>query len=289
MKVISKKVVDNIPCLYDIKVKNNHNYYLANGMCVHNSGKGFALSKFLQGELFKTFDVDALKSMILSLDKFQQKYPELRNLDLRNPKDVFTLHTFVKERGWDTQVPMNVISNLVSKKNKETLPNIAFDVTLKDLSKLEQWIPTLQKAGYDSKNIHLVWVLTDIKIAIKNNANRSRVVPEDILIQTHKGASQSMDEILSNRVPKGFDGEIYIILNNPSETVFWLDKRGNPISSNQGGFPIVKGFNYIQVKKSGKAPLTPPKLKERLVHWIENNVPEDVLDNMKFIQGEIKK
>ena len=67
--------------------------FLAGGA---GSGKGFATSHFLEGTKFKIRDVDEMKKAFLKLAAMKNKYPEIRGLDLRKPKDVFTLHMFVK-------------------------------------------------------------------------------------------------------------------------------------------------------------------------------------------------
>ena len=70
--------------------------FLAGGA---GSGKGFASEKFMQKELFKVRDVDEWKKAYLKLAQVKSEYKELRNLQLRNPKDVYKLHMFVKEKG----------------------------------------------------------------------------------------------------------------------------------------------------------------------------------------------
>ena len=62
-----------------------------------------------------------------------------------------------------------------------------FDITAKDVTDITNVIPMLKKAGYQSKNIHLTWVLTNYVTAMENNRNRERMVPEDILLKTHEG------------------------------------------------------------------------------------------------------
>ena len=56
---------------------------------------------------------------------------------------------------------------LVGKDNPETLPNIMFDITAKDVTDITNVIPMLKKAGYQSKNIHLTWVLTNYVTAME--------------------------------------------------------------------------------------------------------------------------
>jgi hypothetical protein len=90
----------------------------------------------------------------------------LRNLNLKNPDHVATLHFLVKAMGIKDKSLENM---LAAKNNPETLPNIMFDITAKDLSDITDVLPLLKKAGYDSKNVHLTWVLTNYVTAMESN------------------------------------------------------------------------------------------------------------------------
>ena len=119
----------------------------------------------------------------------QGKYDEIKGLDLKNPKDVFKLHMFIKELGLKDKTLDLMLSQI---KDRKKLPNVMFDITAKDTGDVAQFLPRLLLAGYNPANIHLVWVLTDYQIAISQNANRGRVVPSDIMLSTHKGASETV-------------------------------------------------------------------------------------------------
>ena len=155
--------------------------FLAGGA---GSGKGFAISNFLEGTKFKVRDVDAWKSSFLKLSKIKNKYAKLRRLNLRKPKDVFKLHQFIKEKG----IKDKTLDLMLGQAKEGRLPNIMFDVTLKDRGDINETIPALIQSGYDPANIHIVWVLTNYHIAVQQNKDRSRVVPDDVLLKTHEGA-----------------------------------------------------------------------------------------------------
>ena len=61
---------------------------------------------------------------------------------------------------------------------------------------IEEVLPDLAKAGYDARNDHVVWVLTNYHVAVERNQSRSRVVPDDILLKTHEGAANSIKNLL---------------------------------------------------------------------------------------------
>ncbi|RMD46889.1 MAG: hypothetical protein D6834_01790, partial [Aquificota bacterium] len=67
MKIVSKRYIDKQECpfVYDITVENNHNFYITESdILVHNSGKGFAISSFIDSSSYKVRDVDEVKKLI---------------------------------------------------------------------------------------------------------------------------------------------------------------------------------------------------------------------------------
>ena len=66
---------------------------------------------------------------------------------------------------------------------------------MKDSNDISDVAPKLIDAGYDPKNIHLVWVLTDYKeVAEKANKERDRVVPDKILSISSEGRYEYASE-----------------------------------------------------------------------------------------------
>ena len=163
----------------------------------------------------------------------------------------------------------------------KALPNIVFDTTLKNKASIEKIIPRLLAVGYDSKDIHLVWVLTKFQVAVKNNATRERVVPDDILLDTHVGAGDTMMKILRGSIPKGLDGEIHIINNNKEKTVFWTDSKGKKIvvKNKKAGTKdqefVVKDFLSLLAKEAGKGLVGKRQIRGQLFKWVRENTPTD--------------
>lgn len=234
--------------------------FLAGGA---GSGKGFAIKNFMEKDKFKIRDVDEWKSAMIKLAKEKGKNPELANLDLRQPKDVFKLHTVVKNLG----IKDKTLDLLLTDLKQDRLPNIIFDITLKELSDITDVLPRLIEAGYEANNIHLTWVLTNYRVAVKNNAERSRVVPEDILLQTHEGASKTMGQIVRGKAPKGLNGKIAVILNNPQHTVFFD-------TPNTKGKQVIKDFLYVTVKKEGKPFEKEANIQKQVFAWMKDNIPK---------------
>lgn len=250
--------------------------FLAGGA---GSGKGFALKNFLDASTAtdKIRDVDEWKSAFLKLDKLKQKFPEIRDLNLGNPKDVGTLHKFVSEK----KIKSKTLDLLLKDLRSDRLPNIVFDVTLKDRSDIEKVIPALLEVGYDSKDIHLVWVLANYSISVKRNRKRKRVVPDDILLKTHEGAALTMHSILKGNLPEGLDGEIHVILNNPENTVYQTDGNDNIIKvtpkfgPNKGEkIAIVKDFLSLKVKDAGGKIDKENSVNKQIKGWMKDNIPK---------------
>ena len=282
------------------------------------SGKGFAIDNFIDSAGFRVRDVDEMKKAIgkldqlgkFSVDKWYKKYG--KNLsakpgksgglspkahveefvlgkgmsisdiskDLKNPNNVASLHYIVDAMGLKDKW---LIAMLSGKDNKETLPNLLFDITAKKVSSITDVIKPLIANGYDSKNIHLIWVLSNFHVAIKANKDRDRMVPEDILLQTHEGAGKTMWEVMTKILPKGLNGRIDVILNKYAETVPFVDSNGKPImvEPNQKNKLkkaqiVVKGFTSLPIKKQGGGIQPEKAWKTILKKWILDNAPKTV-------------
>ena len=176
--------------------------------------------------------------------------------------------------------------------NVRHAPNVIFDITMKDTSNIDAVIPKLLEVGYDPKNIHLTWVLTNYAVAILNNRNRERVVADDIMLLSHEGAATSMYDVIKGKLPKGLNGGVRVILNNRDNTIVWADPdTKKPMKTSQGDI-IVKDFTYLTLNKEGKTIGPETDIKRQLLGWIADNVPKtkltkdlvgvdpDLLDNM---------
>ena len=261
--------------------------FLAGGA---GSGKGFAISNFMEKEKFKIRDVDEWKKAFQKLADTTEKYPEIKGLKLKNPKDVYKLHMFVKKTG----IKDKSLDLLLQDANARHLPNIMFDITMKDANDIGDVLPKLLEAGYNSKNIHLTWVLTNYAVSIVNNRNRERVVPEDIMLLSHEGAAKSMYDVIMGKLPRGLNGGVRVVLNNRDNTIPWIDPDSKEVmKDHKSGAVLVKDFTYLTFKKEGKTIGPEADVKRQLLGWIADNVPKtkltkdmmgttdpDILDNM---------
>ncbi|MBT6472514.1 MAG: hypothetical protein HOK52_14785 [Candidatus Marinimicrobia bacterium] len=275
--------------------------FLAGGA---GSGKGFAATNFMQSELFKIRDVDEWKTSFMKIadlksnpEKYAKrlaagskidpdKYKEIKGLNLKKSADVFKLHTFIDGLNIKDNTMRGLLSTM---KNPATLPNIMFDITAKDINSVAKMMPDLLSAGYNPANIHMIWILTNYEVAIKNNAERDRVVPSDILLNTHEGAASTMFNLIAKKGKKlAINGAIHVVLNNRVNTITWaegdvakggqkvtakglenrpLDKKGKKIG-------MIRDFKYLTMKERGKSIKSDEEVLEQLRRWILDNIPE---------------
>ena len=199
--------------------KNNNILIMAGGS---GSGKSFILDKLL---LFngKVFNPDNTLQSMIDLGKknpdwsiairFKEKYGiELKDIDLHSPDDANKVYEFLD----NTRLHYNREAVFFkSVQNIKDKPNVIFDTTLSRLKTLE-FIGLYAKLGnYDPKNVHLVWVLNDVTVALDQNAKRNRVVDPQYLKAAHKGAAITFKTIIdyNDRFQEIVDGDIWIVFN----------------------------------------------------------------------------
>jgi hypothetical protein len=125
-------------------------------------------------------------------------------------------------------------------------------------------------------------VLTNYQIAIKNNSKRDRVVPEDILLATHAGAAQTVYNLVTTSMPPSVQGGVYVILNNPENTIFVVDPKTNKPYRDKKDNPVIKDFKYLTLKEPGKPAKTELDVKKQLLTWIRDNVPPGAVDTSEL-------
>jgi hypothetical protein len=278
--------------------------FLAGGA---GSGKGFAASNFMEASKFKIRDVDELKKSAIKLAKLKGDNPEIANVDLGNADDVFRLHAFVKEKGWK----QSTLDNMLGDAKAGKLPNIMFDVTLKDIGDITEVVPDLIAVGYQPKDIHVVWVLTNFYVAVQQNKERERRVPYDILLKTHTGAANTVSDMLNHKLGvlgRDVNGEVYVVLGGKQNTILLTDldtrdtMKGKSKMTQLPGEPIrtepqfdkkidpktgeviksfvIKSFKYIKLKDAGKPLKRSSEFMKDMLNWddlrdfIKNNIPK---------------
>jgi hypothetical protein len=237
------------------------------------SGKGFIKDKLLGLEGF-VFNVDDFKVLTAAAPVIRKRIMaeldiDIKSLssDLKNAENVAKLHDIV---GGYMNLPDKKLSTLygsILAAPPDRKPNIIYDVTLSNLRKLEKITRDVKALGYNTENIHIVWVINDIEIAIEQNAKRDRVVPKEILINTHRGAYHTMMDIINmgDNLKTYMNGDIVLAFNKAG-----VDST--VVKSNTGSW-ILKS-DYVYVKRAGSPSLSVKQLSTDIANKIAAYVPK---------------
>jgi len=240
------------------------------------SGKGF-VRKNLLGLEGRVLDVDDLKTLASKTPAIQRKVKSEFGVDLedlaknlKNPDNVTKLHQII---GNELNLPSKREQQLFASilvADEERKPNIIFDMTLKEIEKLYKYSAEAVRLGYDKKNVHIVWVINHVEVAKKQNLKRSRVVPTEILVNTHRGAANTMGDIVNigKKLQRTMDGDIVFAFNQ-------VNVDSDVMKSGRGG-SYVKDANYFYVKRQGRQPLKAQQLEKSIVQKIRDYVPDEV-------------
>jgi hypothetical protein len=238
-----------------------------------------ALGKFTTQDLLDKYgDKISQKDKDLIQKELIDKNLKMGELNLKTPTHVYILHILVRATGAKDKT----LDLLLAGAEKGQLPNLIFDSTFKEVEDMTNVLPKLFAAGYQPKDIHVSWVLTNYQIAITNNKKRARVVPEDILLATHAGAAQTVYALVTKAMPPEVQGGVYVILNNPANTIFIVDPKTNKPYKDKNGNPVIKDFKYLTLKEPGKPAKTELDVKKQLLTWIRDNVPPGAVDTSEL-------
>jgi hypothetical protein len=236
------------------------------------SGKGFTLEKLLGIEGI-TLDVDALKKLVMGSTKLAAEIKaktghDVKTMNLKNPDNVATLHHVIADVFNVSNKNQARVYAGIAAAPEDRKPNLIFDVTLKSMSKLASIARDVEALGYQKENIHIVWVMNDVHIAMQQNLKRDRVVPKEILMDTHEGAALTMAKILNmgDSLKQYMDGDIWISFNKVG-----IDSEIK--KSDKGGMFVVKS-NYIKVKAKGKPQKSIDQLDKELVAKVAAYAPK---------------
>lgn len=236
------------------------------------SGKGFTLEKLLGIEGI-TLDVDALKKLVMGSTKLAAEIKaktghDVKTMNLKNPDNVATLHHVIADVFNVSNKNQARVYAGIAAAPEDRKPNLIFDVTLKSMSKLANIARDVETLGYKKESIHIVWVMNDVHIAMQQNLKRDRVVPKEILMDTHEGAALTMAKILNmgDSLKQYMDGDIWISFNKVG-----IDSEIK--KSDKGGMFVVKS-NYIKVKAKGKPQKSIDQLDKELVAKVAAYAPK---------------
>lgn len=205
---------------------------------------------------------------------------DISKLDLKNPKDVSTLHGAIDKAGLDKKVKSTMFDSIVMA-HPDRKPNLIFDVTLKSPDKLGKISEQVKSLGYDPLKIHVVWVVNDVEVAIAQNATRSRTVSQEILSMTHEGVANTILALLhpARNLRAIMDGKFIFAFNKAKvdSVVVSGDKKTNIFGKETKPF-YVKSADYVVVKEVGEVPKDLDDIESRFLKKIMDYVPATVKD-----------
>ena len=248
------------------------------------SGKGYIADNLLQIQ-GKTFDVDQIKSKIISPKtiKLNQKIKDIYGIDvtklnLKVPEDVALLHKINDEMGISKKDQQQFLD---LNRNKDRLPNIIFDTTMKSIKKIDDIVKSVTAAGYKKENIHIVWVINELDTAIEQNLSRERIVPHDILVQTHELVSATMAQLLKGQIDftRFIDGTVWLVYNKKfvdSTMAFAKDLDPAFDNSDRKG-SWVQDALLFKLKEKGKPAMDFKQIPSMYIDRIKKYVPKSTI------------
>ena len=143
---------------------------------------------------------------VLDKDGNQVYYDKYRNMG--NSDFVSELHFAMKplSKKWEK----SIIDNPEDKAGRpeDRLPNIIFDITGDELKKIVKYVEPMKKAGY---KIAIIWMLSTIERAFRNNEMRDRTVSVDnVFIPKHEAVIEAQEALFNTGYIKNID-EFWVI------------------------------------------------------------------------------
>jgi hypothetical protein len=201
------------------------------------SGKSTATRKFINTTNYKILNPDDLKGLLIQAGKKGiPSFKDMANVDPNTPEGSTKVHQFMRDTKIGSKKARTMIAGLVGSKN---LPNLLFDRTFAFAGEFKKISQGLVKAGYKSENIHVVFVMTDVEMAVKRNKTRSRTLPDEVVRGTNLGARKQFAQLFFKRAKGAVaNGDYYVIIN--------------------------RGERAIQVKSAGKSIDTASKIADKV-------------------------
>jgi len=190
------------------------------------SGKSTAIRKFIDSSSYKTINPDGVKDLMRQAsEKGITGFEDLAGVDPNTPKGASMYHKKMR----DTKISSRYSKRITSDPNRsaDAYPNLLFDRTFSFAGEIENISKSLIRYGYKPENIHIVYVFTDVNIALKRNRERSRTLADDIIVQSAKGAKKNFIDLLFQRMKSApVNGDFFMIVN---ERVITIKKSGKRV------------------------------------------------------------
>jgi hypothetical protein len=193
------------------------------------SGKSTATRKYINTTNYKILNPDDLKELLIRAGKKGvPSFKDMTNVDPNTPEGSTKVHQFMRDTKIGSRKARTMVAGLVGSKN---LPNLLFDRTFAFAGEFKKISQGLIKAGYKSENIHVVFVMTDVELAVKRNKTRSRSLPTEVVRGTNEGARKQFIQLFFKRAKGAVaNGDYYIIINR-GESAIQVKSAGKPIDT----------------------------------------------------------
>ena len=248
------------------------------------SGKSFVMKNVISIR-GKVFDVDYIKTSLPKLKnqklqddfrEFSKKYlgyelelSSISNDSLKDPSIVQLMHEFESTHKYNDKLMQAMMFAATSSKHK---PNVIFDVTLKDFRKLIDIADLLDIGNYNLENRHLVWVLSPFDLSIRNNQERDRRVPEDILLMTHAGVSRTIYHLIKSCDQSMIDGDVYIVFNNRDLEDTLVRQVGNKTKTF-----LLDHYTCFRIKAARQPWISYNEISAEILDKIKSYVPDSTI------------
>lgn len=152
-------------------------------------------------------DPDFTKTLHEAIKRYERPSPALSDAGIKNGLDdraTYTLLVTLKNELAKNPAALDFAGR--------RRPNLIFDTTLKSLAKLREISTLCQAAGYKPENIHIVWVLQRLEMALANNKSRGRQVPEEIAAEIHESVARTMGAVfaMGKGLAQYINGDIWV-------------------------------------------------------------------------------
>ena len=195
------------------------------------SGKSYATMKAINSKSYKIINPDEVKKLVLAVSAAGKGFSDAKGLDMYNTKQGQILQKYIGGKRLNSKR----IKALLGDKNRRQLPNLIFDQTFSWKDEIKSRADKLIEAGYKKENLHVVYVFVDIDIALKQNRERKRTLPDDVIINTGRGSKKTFTKLVQGKMEgaDNVDGEYHIIFRskNNEPTSMQVKKSGKPVIS----------------------------------------------------------
>jgi hypothetical protein len=191
------------------------------------SGKSTATRRFINTTNYKILNPDDLKELIIRAGKKGVKsFKSMANINPNTPEGAGEVHQFMRDTKMGSKKGRTMTRGLRGNKN---LPNLLFDRTFSFAGEFKNISQGLIGVGYKPEDIHVIFIMTDVKIALKRNKTRARSLKPEIVKKTTEGAKQEFANLFFKRAKGAVANGDYFIIINRGEKAIQVKQSGRSI------------------------------------------------------------